>query len=367
MLKFLKRNWISASVILLAILWYSFGNPTPYSTSDAVISPINRTVTILAAGDVNMGRKIGQEILKGNIDYPFVNIADTLKDADITFVNLESQLADLGGETQSPTNEFRFAGPPEAAKTLKNAGVDIVSVANNHMWDYGQARLGETLDALDSQGVLHIGAAKDGSQRFASQIMDAGNTRIAFLGITTLLNGYENVGADEYVAYVYKNGETNQFDISPVVSEIARLREQENTDFVIVSIHTGTEYQTQPNADMVDMSRRLIDAGADVILGHHPHVPQPVEEYTSDQVAKLPSGQKSVHKGVIFYSLGNFAFWQPFSFWTQHSYMAKLTLQKGKPIEYDIIPVRSGWQPSVETDADAITRIMDLLDDQVIK
>ncbi len=305
--------------------------------SDAIT--VDRPITVLVGGDVNMGRQIGQKILAGDVDYPFTKISETLQEADITFVNLESQLADLGGETQSPTNEFRFAGPPEGARSLANAGIDIVSVANNHMWDYGRDRLLETLDHLDSAGVAFVGASRDTDNRWSPNIMEVGGHKIGWLATTTLLNGYERSGAAEQVAFY--NQESMDDAITSLVDEV---------DWVLVSVHTGNEYQTTPEKETVDLMRGLIDAGADVVIGHHPHVARPIEIYNGKP---------------IFYSLGNFAFWQPFSFETQHSFLTKLTLDRQAGLSYEVIPVKAGWQPELLADENLIDRLNKILGTEI--
>jgi poly-gamma-glutamate synthesis protein (capsule biosynthesis protein) len=291
----------------------------------------SKTVSVIVGGDVNLGRQTGKKIIAGEIDYPFANIADTLKSADITFVNLESQLADLGGETQSPTSEYRFAGPPEGAQSLANAGIDIVSVANNHMWDYGKTRLEETLKALAAMNVKYVGANMDSAKVWEPVITEVKGKKIAWFAMTNLLNGYENAGAADYVAY--QNG-------PKLIEEIQKVKDK--VDWVFVSLHSGTEYVEGPSDTLVKMSHELIDAGADAILAGHPHVPQKIETYNDKP---------------IFYSFGNFAFWQPFSFWTQHSFLAKLKLTQPHKVEYEIIPVNAGWQPSLMTDEKQIEQL----------
>jgi len=318
-------------VMLGFVLWIG---TSPAPEGDTIpASYRDSKITLLAGGDVNMGRLIGQKILAGDVDYPFANITDTLKSADITFVNLESQLADLGGETQSPTNEYRFAGPPEGAVSLANAGIDMVSIANNHMWDYGQDALFETIDNLDAAGVLHVGASKSVEDKYQATIIEVKNQKVAFLAMTTLLNGYEKY-AQDYVSY------SNEEEM---VKEIRRIRD--DVDYIFVSIHTGTEYKLSPDRLMDSLAHRFIDEGADGIIGHHPHVPQPVEMYKGKP---------------ILYSLGNFAFWQPFSFETQHSYLAELTLDNGM-VELKTIPVNSGWQPSLDLDKSSMQRTWELI------
>lgn len=294
-----------------------------------------QAISVLVGGDVNMGRQIGQKILAGDINYPFAKISPTLKEADITFVNLESQLADLGGETQSPTNEFRFAGPPESAQSLANAGIDIVSLANNHMWDYGQERLFETMNHLETAGIAYVGASKNPEQKWTPNIMEIKGHKVGWLAMTTLLNGYEKTGADEYVAFD---------DIEKLQQSIADLRPQ--VDWVLVSVHTGNEYQTAPEKETIALMRGIIDAGADAVIGHHPHVPRPIEVYNNKP---------------IFYSLGNFAFWQPFSFATQHSFLARLTLDKKEGLNYEIVPVKAGWQPELLTNENLIDQLNKIL------
>lgn len=324
-------NWtlflLLSALFVGAGLWYSV---RPATKTEAE-KPVNSSISVLVGGDVNMGRQTGKKILAGEIDYPFVNIADTLKSADVTFVNLESQLADLGGETQSPTSEYRFAGPPDGAKSIANAGIDIVSLANNHMWDYGKARLEETLKNLDEAGVKYVGANMDPEKVWEPVVMEVKGKKIAWLAMTNLLNGYEKVGAGQYVAYQ---------DGAKLIEEIQNIKD--SVDWVLVSIHSGTEYVEEPSEALVKMSHDLIDAGADAILAGHPHVPQRIENYNDKP---------------IFYSFGNFAFWQPFSFWTQNSFLAKFKLTKAHQVEYDIIPVKAGWQPELLTDEKMIQQL----------
>ncbi|MDD5605878.1 MAG: CapA family protein [Patescibacteria group bacterium] len=328
--------WVGLGLLLYA-LWLTLRVPAVQHLVERLVA--DQPVTVLAGGDVNLGRQTGQEILAGNIDYPFQNITGILQSADITFVNLESQLADLNGETQSPTNEYRFAGPPQGALALHNAGIDIVSIANNHMWDYGQERLQETINNLNAQEIVYVGADMLPENRFAAKILEVRGQKIAFLAFTDLLNGYEKSGADQYVAFG---------DEDACIAEIKQVREF--ADWVLVSLHAGAEYTAKPTARTIELAHTFIDAGADAILGHHPHVPHPIEIYKDKP---------------IFYSLGNFAFWQPFTFWTQNSFLIKLELTEPRQLDYEIIPVKAGWQPEMLTKSDDIATLMTRLHSQI--
>jgi poly-gamma-glutamate capsule biosynthesis protein CapA/YwtB (metallophosphatase superfamily) len=292
---------------------------------------INQPIKLLAVGDINLGRTTGKKILAGDNNYAFEYLNEYLQKFDITFGNLESQLADLGGETQSPTNEYRFAGPPAGADGLKEAGFDIVSTANNHMWDYGKARLMETMDNLDRVGVKYTGSAKETDKLYQPTIIEINGKKVAFLAVTMLLNGYEKAGADEYVAM------DDTAKLLPAITDA-----KTKADFVIVSMHGGVEYRATPTTAQKDLAHQIIDAGANVVIGHHTHVAEGVEEYKD---------------GLIFYSLGNFAFWQPFGYWTEHSFIAEIELRPDGGVEYNPIAVDSGWQPRLSGEEDS-TKIL---------
>lgn len=326
-------NWsiflLVAVIFVGAGLWYAIRPAVKGDESSAATN--DNTIAVIAGGDVNLGRQTGQKILAGEIDYPFANMGEVLKTADIAFVNLESQLVDLGGETQSPTSEYRFAGPPEGAQSLANAGIDIVSLANNHMWDYGKNGLESTLKALDAMNVKYVGANMNTDELFKPVITEVKGKKIAWFAMTNLLNGYENSGAANYIAF--QNG-------AKIIEQIKAVKD--SVDWVFVSIHSGTEYAAAPSDALVKMAHDFIDAGADAVIGHHPHVPQKIEVYNGKP---------------IFYSLGNFAFWQPFSFWTENSFLAKLKLTEPHKVEYETIPIKAGWQPELLTDEKMIEQL----------
>lgn len=330
-------------VFILYALINFVGKPAPIVNQ--ISAPAKQTVKIIAVGDINLGRQTGQKILAGDINYPFIHVADYLKSADIAFGNLESQLADLDGETQSPTNEYRFAGPPQGAESLATAGFDIVSLANNHMWDYGKDRLFETMDNLDRAQVKYVGAAKNPAELYQPVIIEINGQKIAWFAVTATLNGYEKSGAKDYVAWA---------DDDRLISAIQQVKPQVN--WIIVSMHRGMEYSATPSSPQIDFARKVIDAGANIVIGHHPHVAQGIEEY----ISRLAGQQVSERKGIIYYSLGNFAFWQPFDYWTQHSFAVEITLHPDGKIDQTIMPIDAGWQPQLSDETDQ-TKIKDYL------
>ncbi len=338
--------WAGLIALAAALVW---SNWQPLLLSPAAnrreIARPKQPITILAVGDINLGRRTGAELSKGNLDFPFVYVNDFLRETDLTFGNLESQLRETT-VFQDPLNEYRFSGPLGGAESLAQAGFDILSVANNHMWDYGQEGLQSTLNALEAQAVVPVGAsaAPDG-RRFEPKILESRGWKIAFFALTDFINGYEKVGAADYIAHLD--------DLDQLLPRIESVREK--TDLVIVSFHNGAEYAAKPTVRSIETAHQLVAAGADVVIGHHPHVVQPLEEYSSLSASLGANGsadkKAGERKGLIFYSLGNFAFWQPFSFWTKTGLAVKLTLHQSHTLSYELIPIEAGWQPKVTADS----------------
>jgi poly-gamma-glutamate capsule biosynthesis protein CapA/YwtB (metallophosphatase superfamily) len=278
--------------------------------------------TLLAFGDVNLGRAVGQELLKGNMEYPFRYVKDTLAQADIIFVNLESQLSEQHGETQHPKYNLIFCGPPVGASALRDAHVSVVSSANNHAYDYGRRALGETILNLDSAGVACVGTSIDSVQDFAPVILERSGIRIGFLAYTQFMNF-----KGSWVGHVAL------FDEQRVAHDIASLRTK--ADFIVVSYHGGTEYVDRPPVSVKRDFRIIADAGADVVVGHHPHYVQGIEWY---------------NKTLFLYSLGNFVFYQPQLEWTQMGLGVEFVLVRhDSTVTIDrvrLMAIRAGLQPT---------------------
>ncbi|HEY4612105.1 MAG TPA: CapA family protein, partial [Bacteroidota bacterium] len=141
-----------------------------------------------AFGDVNLGRSVGKELLKGNVDYPFEHVRDSLRTADVVFVNLESQLSDQGGETQNPKDVYAFCGPPEGALSLRKANISVVSTANNHAYDYGMRGLRETIESLQKEDVQFTGTSQDSVGKFPPVFIEKNGIRLGILSYTEFVN-----------------------------------------------------------------------------------------------------------------------------------------------------------------------------------
>jgi poly-gamma-glutamate capsule biosynthesis protein CapA/YwtB (metallophosphatase superfamily) len=282
----------------------------------------SNVVRMLAFGDINLGRSVGQELVRGNLDYPFDSIRVVLQSADIVFANLESQLTDQKGETQHPKFNLIFCGPPEGAQSLKGANISVVSTSNNHAFDYGFRALKETIQSLHNEDIHAVGTSVDSVSIFQPVIVDVKGLRIAFVAYTQFVNMKRGW-----------SGRVSLYDSTRIKKEIALARR--SADIVIASYHGGGEYVDAPEKVTHAQLRFLVDAGADIVFGHHPHVPQGIELYKDK---------------FIFLSLGNFVFFQPQRYWTQRSFGVDMELSHSSDARISsvrLIPFRAGKQPSL--------------------
>jgi poly-gamma-glutamate synthesis protein (capsule biosynthesis protein) len=338
-------QWLSACglISVLALTLAAFQSDevgsstlTRHAVGDAQRIPRIDTVRLLALGDVNLGRGVGQEILAGDTLYPFAIVKDSFALYDVVFANLESQLSDQKGETQHPRNNLVFTGPPGGAYALHKAGVTIVSTANNHALDYGVKALRETNRYLSEAGVYSVGTSDDSSRLFAPVIISRNDIRIAFFACTDVMN-IEDPIWKKYIA------EADSARLLPMIRAV-----RDSVDLVVVSYHGGEEYADRVTQRTRDFAHQVITGGADLFLGHHPHVPYGVEEF---------EGKYIVH------SLGNFVFRQPDRFWTQRSFAFAADIVKDvngtRVSSFRCLPVRAGYQPEFVRERPEIDLILE--------
>lgn len=280
-------------------------------------------IRLLAVGDINLGRSVGQRILHGDTLFPFASVRDTLLSFDVVLGNLESCLSDQGGETQSPHSNLVFTGPPAGAMTLRKGGIQVVSTANNHALDYGLIGWKETMAYLNRAGVAFVGTSRDSASLAGPVVLERKGIRIAFFACTGLMNR-PGRGWKRYVACA---------DTADLLPRIRRART--TADLVVVSYHGGDEYTDRPARSTVQFARWVIDAGGALFVGHHPHVPHGIERRGG---------------ALIVHSLGNFVFRQPARFWAQRSFALAVEIVKdslGTRIEgFSVLPVLAGACPS---------------------
>jgi hypothetical protein len=247
-----------------------------------------------AASEADQRAEDGTSQNNGGYDVIFAGLAPLVEPADLAFVNLEFPIAPKVGR---PNREMVFNAPPVVLDALREVGFDVVSAANNHSYDQGRPGLVETLEHLERSGLTWLGAGMTCEAARAARHVEQDGLKIAFLAATDLFNVYLNAGEDQPCVAV--------LDEEKVAEQAAAAREA-GAELVILSVHWGVEYKTEPELEHIEQAHRLIEAGVDVILGHHPHVLQPIE------VIEASDGRV----GLVAYSLGNLvssqsAFYRP--------------------------------------------------------
>lgn len=269
----------------------------------------DKKLNILAFGDVMLGRYVRILMDQNGLDYSFqkMNTAENIfaNGADVVFGNLEGP---IHGEGREGGTAMSFSFNTDVAQVLKNFGFTMMSIANNHALDEGSEGRQTTIEALDGAGIGWCGNANE---------VDPASV-------------YYNTVGDKKFAFVCFHSATHKLDLEAATNLIKELRPK--VDYLIVSIHWGIEYQHKPNYELqVKPAHAFIDAGADFIIGHHPHVVESFEIYNGK---------------MIFYSLGNFIFDQYWSQDTQEELAIGISLDKANTggsfhTKVDLFPMKS--------------------------
>lgn len=272
-------QWRRGVRLVPAFIFLLFLAASPGSGQEPV--PPAREQTLLFVGDIMLSRGVGRRMVAENdYTYPFQLIREDLAAADLTFANLECPVSDQGKEKG---HLYSFRADPKAIDGLLAAGIDVVSVANNHMYDWGPEALLDTVRRLREAGIRPVGAGANDLEAHYPQLVQIGDLRLAFLTYVEI--------QPQYAAAAPGKPGVAWLEPERVLADIRFARPL--ADLVIVSPHWGVEYATKPTRAQIELAHKIIDAGADLLVGTHPHVVQPVEEYNGRWIA---------------YSLGNFIF-----------------------------------------------------------
>ena len=292
----------------------------------AADQPAQDEITIAAVGDLMLGGRAEPFLTEFGPDYPFTDVMPFLSRADVVVGNLESSISTRG--TAVENKKFTLRAGPIAALALKKAGIRVVTLANNHSMDFGPLALRDTLGVLDQNEILYTGAGMDLDDARSPAILKIKGKTIAFLS-------YSLTFPLEFFASAGRPGTAPGY-AEFVKSDIEKART--SADLVVVSFHWGAELMTAAKDYQVELGRKAIDWGADLVLGHHPHVLQELEMYQGRLIA---------------YSLGNFVFGSE-SNRTNTSMILLLTFQGKSLARVEAVPLdvnnyRVKYRPRVLT------------------
>lgn len=297
---------VAIILALIYILWPKAINENGEVINNKNISFVNLQqekpeITLLFGGDVMLSRYVYDKTIKtGSDSYPFDKIYDKFSEADIAFLNLEAPFKKTG-PYKVTTGEMVFKVDPQLISGLTKAGIDIVSLANNHALNAGVTGLEYTQELLKQNNIEYCGTHN-----------------IAYLE--------KNETEFAFICYTYSpspSSSLSYIDDALLINDLKKA--EQNADIIIVSMHAGTEYVVKPTMQQTNFAHTAIDNGADLVIGHHPHETQIVEEYKGK---------------YIFYSLGNLIFDQAWNPDAMKGMTVKATCHKNEIINLEIIPVQ---------------------------
>jgi len=300
----------------------------------------SRKIVLSATGDIMLGRRVGKLLDENGWESAYRGFSDLFNRSDLVFGNLECSLSDRGEKLLGKGIWLRAS--PDKADLLKEGGFSLVSLANNHILDYGNDALLDTISFLDEKEIGHVGAGKDIEAAREPEIFKKGDTSIGFLAY------------NEFSYYFWSYKEKRKFlaekdlpgtapmDLSPLIEDVKKLKS--SVDMVAVSLHWGIEESNNETQEQRRIAHALIDAGADIIIGHHPHVIQGLEIYKNRP---------------ILYSLGNYIFDQNDEN-NKQGMVAEIEILKGELQALSLYPlyVKDKREPIIP-EGDKLTEIMD--------
>ncbi|MFQ5808444.1 MAG: CapA family protein [Armatimonadota bacterium] len=259
---------VAAALALVGVPWLRRAGP-PLRWEDAEA----QQVVIVAVGDVMLDRGVGGKIGRHGATHVFAHVKDELADGDLRFCNLESPISATGPHAP---RACVFRASREAIGALTDAGLDIVSIANNHAMDARREGLQNTMTALAQNRIGFAGAAWAEGGEPPSAMLRVNGIRLRFLAFTDIGRGDARVSPESH---------------AEALAQVQKAKEK--ADLLVASVHWGSEYRRRPSEWQQRFAHALLEAGADIVLGHHPHVLQGVE---------------AVDGKLICYSMGNFVF-----------------------------------------------------------
>jgi len=231
----------------------------------------NNNISIGFAGDVMIGRGVNAAITDKGYSYPWGNVLPILKNTDINIINLEAALTNSNKKVYKV---FNFKATPDRIKMLEEACVTVVNLANNHILDFSEEGLIETIQTLDNSGIKHTGAGRNENEAEKPVILTVKNSTLGMLGFTDNEPGWKAGNSTSGVNYI---DISNSDDCKKALTAISTL--DKKTDLVIVSIHWGPNMNEEPERHFIDFAHAMIEHGADIIHGHSAHNFQGIEIY----------------------------------------------------------------------------------------
>jgi len=273
------------------------------------------SITIGFAGDVMLGRLVNEVITQKGCIWPWGDLLPMLHSTDLNIINLETTLTTA---TQKAPKAFNFKADPDKVQSLSQARIDVVNLANNHIKDFGDKGLMQTISVLDNAKIKHVGAGSNSQEAMRPVIITKNDIKIGILGATDNEPDWQ-AGANKPGTFYF-----SVENIEYLLAAIGQLKKQ--TDIVIISLHWGPNLRQKPSQPFIEAAHAMIDAGADIIHGHSAHIFQAIEIYNGK---------------VIMFDTGDFVddYMVHEDVRNDRSFLYILTVDKSGPQKVQLIPV----------------------------
>jgi len=296
-----KIIFIILAVFFISLIFLPKSNPQKnISKNSSLTFQENKKIKILFGGDLMMDRRVKKSVkenFEGNYLKLFEKYLNYFNNFDYVVLNLEGPISNRGTKIGS---KYSFRMEPEIIEALKNANLKVFNLANNHIFDYGKEAFDDTLKILKENEFFFFGVGQDEISAYAPLILEKYGNKVGILGFSQFL---EHLKAKNSPGIAFLEEEIFERKIK----EAKRI-----VDILIVVFHWGNEYEIEPTENQKYFAHKAIDLGADLVVGHHPHVVQKIEKYKEK---------------LIFYSLGNFTFDQDFSEQTTKGGLVELEIE----------------------------------------
>jgi len=267
---------------------------------------LEEAFSIIAGGDIMLARGTARYMEQYGQEYPFKKIAEEVEKCDVSVANLESPISSRGSRF-SPFKGIYFRANPASLRGLAFSGFDVLGLANNHALDWGVQAIEDTMMLLGREGIQYTGVGPTRNEALKPAVVNVNGTSVAFLSYNCIYPFTVDGPKNRMVTLTLDKDRTEQ--------EIAAAKS--GHDVLVVLVHGGTEYLPHPEEEKVRVLRKLVDFGADIVLGTHPHVIQDIEVYRD---------------GLIFYSLGNLVFDQNWSVETSRGLLVEISFIGDRPV-----------------------------------
>ena len=274
----------------------------------------NKVAQFTFVGDIMLGRSIKTKSELNNYEDIFKDVSYLWKDSQYVSGNIESALLDNPEEFEKSDKEIHLYAETKVANLLKNNGFTMANLSNNHLGDFGRQGVISTINAVKSAGLNYVGAGENIDDAATYNIQEINGIKVATIGISDIVP--KDFSANRTEAGILST-------MYPSYNRLVYEASQE-ADLVVVNLHWGVEYGVDETEEQEKIAKALIDAGADVIIGSHPHVLQPIQTYKD---------------GIIFYSMGNFVFDQGWSR-TKDSMVLNYYINEKGEGTFEVVPVR---------------------------